>query len=152
MAGFRSSLSATQISDSIWRINLPLIYYSDIIKAEIVVPSGFCCDFESVPRIPLIYACLGHTSQRGGTVHDYLYRRDCEPMVTRAQADAIYREISVISAVQYILESGKEPTAIQMARIHSQAWAKWAGVRAGGWRSYHKKSIHWGPDCVKGKK
>jgi len=152
MAGFRSSLSATQLSDSIWRINLPLIYYSDIIKAEIVVPSGFCCDFESVPRIPLIYACLGHTSQRGGTVHDYLYRRDCEPMVTRAQADAIYREISVISAVQYILESGKEPTAIQMARIHSQAWAKWAGVRAGGWRSYHKKSIHWGPDCVKEKK
>ena len=152
MAGFRSHLSATQLSDSIWRINLPLIYYSDIIKAEIVVPSGFCCDFESVPRIPLIYACLGHTSQRGGTVHDYLYRRDCEPMVTRAQADAIYREISVISAVQYILESGKEPTAIQMARIHSQAWAKWAGVRAGGWKSYHKKSIHWGPDCVKEKK
>ena len=152
MAGFRSHLSATQLSDSIWRINLPLIYYSDIINAEIVVPSGFCCDFESVPRLPVVYMCLGHTSQRGGTVHDYLYRKDCEPMVTRAQADAIYREISVISAVQYILESGKEPTAIQMARIHSQAWAKWAGVRAGGWRSYHKKSIHWGPDCVKEKK
>ena len=152
MAGFRSHLSATQLSDSIWRINLPLIYYSDIINAEIVVPSGFCCDFESVPQLPVVYMCLGHTSQRGGTVHDYLYRKDCEPMVTRAQADAIYREISVISAVQYILESGKEPTAIQMARIHSQAWAKWAGVRAGGWKSYHKKSIHWGPDCVKEKK
>jgi hypothetical protein len=68
--------------------------------------------------------------------------------VSRAQADAIYREISVISAVQYLLAEGKEPTAIQMARIHSQAWAKWAGVRAGGWRSYHKKSIHWKPDCI----
>ena len=145
MAEFNSSLSCTQITDKVWRINLPLIYQSDLIKEEIVVPSGFCCDFESVPRIPLIYACLGHTSQRGGTVHDYLYRRDCEPMVTRAQADAIYREISVISAVQYILQSGKEPTAIQMARIYSQAWSKWLGVRIGGAGSYHKKTVAWRP-------
>jgi len=145
MAGFRSHLSATQLSDSIWRINLPLIYQSDIVKPEIIIPSGFCCDFESVPRLPVVYMCLGHTSQRGGTVHDYLYRRDCEPMVTRAQADAIYREISVISAVQYILESGKEPTAIQMARIHSQAWSKWLGVRIGGAGSYHKKTVAWRP-------
>ena len=145
MAGFRSHLSATQLSDSIWRINLPLIYQSDIVKPEIIIPSGFCCDFESVPRLPVVYMCLGHTSQRGGTVHDYLYRRDCEPMVTRAQADAIYREISVISAVQYILESGKEPTAIQIARIHSQAWSKWLGVRIGGAGSYHKKTVAWRP-------
>jgi hypothetical protein len=145
MAGFRSHLSATQLSDSIWRINLPLIYQSDIVKPEIIIPSGFCCDFESVPRLPVVYMCLGHTSQRGGTVHDYLYRRDCEPMVTRAKADAIYREISVISAVQYILESGKEPTAIQIARIHSQAWSKWLGVRIGGAGSYHKKTVAWRP-------
>lgn len=145
MAGFRSHLSATQLSDSIWRINLPLIYQSDIVKPEIIIPSGFCCDFESVPRLPIVYMCLGHTSFRGGAVHDYLYRRDCEPMVTRAQADAIYREISVISAVQYILESGKEPTAIQMARIYSQAWSKWLGVRIGGAGSYHKKTVAWRP-------
>jgi hypothetical protein len=148
MAEFNSSLSCTQITDKVWRINLPLIYQSDLIKEEIVVPSGFCCDFESVPRLPIVYMCLGHTSFRGGAVHDYLYRSDCSPCVTRAQADAIYREISVISAVQYLLAEGKEPTAIQMARIHSQACAKWAGVRAGGWRSYHKKSIHWKPDCI----
>lgn len=145
MAGFRSHLSATQLSDSIWRINLPLIYQSDIVKPEIIIPSGFCCDFESVPRLPIVYMCLGHTSFRGGAVHDYLYRRDCEPMVTRAQADAIYREISVISAVQYILESGKEPTAIQMARIYSQAWSKLLGVRIGGAGSYHKKTVAWRP-------
>ena len=148
MAEFNSSLSCTQITDKVWRINLPLIYQSDLIKEEIVVPSGFCCDFESVPRLPIVYMCLGHTSFRGGAVHDYLYRKDSYPRVSRAQADAIYREISVISAVQYLLAEGKEPTAIQMARIHSQAWAKWAGVRAGGWRSYHKKSIHWKPDCI----
>ena len=145
MAGFLSSLSATQITDKVWRINLPLIYQSDLIKEEIVVPSGFCCDFESVPRLPLVYAWLGHTSQRGGTVHDYLYRSDCSPCVTRAQADAIYREISVISAVQYLLAEGKEPTAIQMARIYSQAYAKWLGVRVGGAGSYHKKTVAWRP-------
>ena len=145
MAGFRSHLSATQLSDSIWRINLPLIYQSDIVKPEIIVPSGFCCDFESVPRLPVVYMCLGHTSFRGGAVHDYLYRKDSYPRVSRAQADAIYREISVISAVQYILESGKEPTAIQMARIHSQAWSKWLGVRIGGAGSYHKKTVAWRP-------
>ena len=145
MAGFLSSLSATQITDKVWRINLPLIYQSDLIKEEIVVPSGFCCDFESVPRLPLVYAWLGHTSQRGGTVHDYLYRKDSYPRVSRAQADAIYREISVISAVQYLLAEGKEPTAIQIARIHSQAWSKWLGVRIGGAGSYHKKTVAWRP-------
>lgn len=145
MAGFRSHLSATQLSDSIWRINLPLIYQSDIVKPEIIIPSGFCCDFESVPRLPIVYMCLGHTSFRGGAVHDYLYRKDSYPRVSRAQADAIYREISVISAVQYILESGKEPTAIQMARIYSQAWSKWLGVRIGGAGSYHKKTVAWRP-------
>ncbi len=122
-----------------------MIYQSDLIKEEIVVPSGFCCDFESVPRIPLIYACLGHTSQRGGCVHDYLYRKDGYPRVSRSQADAIYREISIISAVQYLLAEGKEPTAIQMARIHSQAWSKWLGVRIGGAGSYHKKTVAWRP-------
>ena len=145
MAEFNSSLSCTQITDKVWRINLPLIYQSDLIKEEIVVPSGFCCDFESVPRLPIVYMCLGHTSFRGGAVHDYLYRSDCTPRVRRAQADAIYREISVISAVQYILESGKEPTAIQMARIYSQAWSKWLGVRIGGAGSYHKKTVAWRP-------
>ena len=145
MAEFNSSLSCTQITDKVWRINLPLIYQSGLIKEEIVVPSGFCCDFESVPRLPIVYMCLGHTSFRGGAVHDYLYRSDCTPRVRRAQADAIYREISVISAVQYILESGKEPTAIQMARIYSQAWSKWLGVRIGGAGSYHKKTVAWRP-------
>lgn len=145
MAEFKSSLSCTQITDKVWRINLPLIYQSDLIKEEIVVPSGFCCDFESVPRLPIVYMCLGHTSFRGGAVHDYLYRSDCSPCVTRAQADAIYREISVISAVQYLLAEGKEPTAIQMARIYSQAWSKWLGVRIGGAGSYHKKTVAWRP-------
>ena len=145
MAEFNSSLSCTQITDKVWRINLPLIYQSDLIKEKIVVPSGFCCDFESVPRLPIVYMCLGHTSFRGGAVHDYLYRRDCEPMVTRAQADAIYREISVISAIEYLLAEGKQPGKIQMAQITSQAYAKWLGVRIGGAGSYHKKTVAWRP-------
>jgi hypothetical protein len=145
MAEFNSSLSCTQITDKVWRINLPLIYQSDLIKEEIVVPSGFCCDFESVPRLPIVYMCLGHTSFRGGAVHDYLYRSDCSPCVTRAQADAIYREISVISAIEYLLAEGKQPGKIQMARIYSQAWSKWLGVRIGGAGSYHKKTVAWRP-------
>ncbi len=145
MAGFLSSLSATQITSSIWRLNLPLIYYSDVIGGEIVVPQNFYCDFESIPRLPLVYAWLGHTSQRGGTVHDYLYRSDCSPCVTRAQADAIYREISVISAIEYLLAEGKQPGKIQMAQITSQAYAKWLGVRIGGAGSYHKKTVAWRP-------
>ena len=145
MAEFNSSLSCTQITDKVWRINLPLIYQSDLIKEEIVVPSGFCCDFESVPRLPIVYMCLGHTSFRGGAVHDYLYRSDCSPCVTRAQADAIYREISVISAIEYLLAEGKQPGKIQMAQITSQSYAKWLGVRIGGAGSYHKKTVAWRP-------
>jgi len=145
MACFRSHISASQITDKIWRLNMPLIYQSDLIKEEIVVPQGFYCDGESVPRIPLVYACLGHTSLRGGFVHDFLYRKGAHPSVSRAKADAIYREISILTALEDLKTEGKHATVLRVAKIESQAWSKWAGVRAGGWMHWKKKTVDWRP-------
>ena len=145
MAHFGSYISTRQITDKIWRLNMPLIYQSDLIKEEIVVPANFYCDGESVPRIPLVYACLGHTSLRGGFVHDFLYRKDAYPSVSRAKADAIYQEISILTALEDLKTEDKHATVLRMAKIKSQAWSKWVGVRAGGWMHWKKKTVDWRP-------
>ena len=55
-----------------WRLTKPFMYYGDDIN--VVVPAGFTTDFDSVPRIPLLYAAFkGHTTQAAIT-HDHLYR------------------------------------------------------------------------------
>ena len=129
MACFRSHLSASKIDSRIWRINLPLIYKSDILQGEIIVPNGFCCDFESVDRLLLLgYVLFAHKADEAGVVHDYLYRADCKPCVSRAKADAIYRE-----------------ACLALGNTMFTAWSKWAGVRVGGWRHFHKKTVDWRP-------
>lgn len=147
---FLTSLSATQITEDIWRLDQPLSYYSKVLKKWVKVPWMFYCDFESVPRIPLVYAYLGHTTRRGGCVHDFLYRYDCEPIVTRSQADAVYREICIVSGMEYLRSTNTIIRKAAVAKIYSQAWAKWLGVRIGGMSSYHKKSVLWMPEVCRG--
>jgi hypothetical protein len=129
MACFNSRLSASKVDSRIWCINLPLIYKSDLLDSEIVVPTRFHCDFESVDRLLLLgYVLFAHTGDEAGVIHDYLYRKDCEPRVSRAKADAIYRE-----------------ACLALGNSRFVAWSKWAGVRAGGWTAWKKKTTDWKP-------
>ena len=128
-AGFRTSLVTEYLTGEYYRLVEPLVYYTEVINREIVVPVGFVTDLESVPRwFPLAYSYLGHTSRRGGAIHDYLYRRDSDPIVGRAIADAVYREICGC-----------------VGNSSVQGWLKWCGVRAGGIGSYHKRVVAWEP-------
>jgi len=53
------------------------------------VPRGFIYDHESIPIIK-------GTSVRGGLVHDYLSRIDSVPVVTKAMAAKVYREVMTV--------------------------------------------------------
>lgn len=122
---FITHLQYEEIPDSkIIRLTAPFCYYSPTISRLITVPAGFECDRESIPRIPFVYWMLGNSSAEAGVLHDYLYRVDSEPIVSRAIADDIYYEASCLDG-----------------NYRAQAWFKWAGVRIGGASSYHKRKV-----------
>jgi len=77
--------------DDLWELQADLIYYS-LIAGLIVVPSGFRCDFASVPRLPIVYALWGNRAHREGVIHDYLFRYDSKPVVPFSTANKVFLE------------------------------------------------------------
>jgi len=95
----------------------PFAIHSDTLGRAITIPRGFVCDRESVPIIR-------GTSIRAGYAHDYLYRYDSDPIVTRSVADAVYFEIMA-----------------QRGNPVWRRWLKWAAVRVFGFIPFHGHSV-----------
>lgn len=124
-AKFITHLQYEEIPDNkIIRLTAPFCYYSPILCRLITVPESFECDRESIPRIPFVYMFLGNSSAEAGFIHDYLYRADSDPIVSRSIADDIYYEASCLDG-----------------NYRVQAWLKWAGVRVCGASAYHKRKV-----------
>jgi hypothetical protein len=68
--------------------HVPSEYLSDDFK--VIVPIGFYTDFASVPRIPVIYDHVGNIAHEAAVIHDYLYRADSVPFVTKDVADRTF--------------------------------------------------------------
>lgn len=115
------------------RLAEPFVYQSDVLKKTVKVPKGFICDLESIARWPLVYWILGRSSDEAGVIHDYLYRKNSIPVVSRRLADAIYNEASKIDKCDRI-----------------RSWMKWLGVRVGGRSAYHRINVEdYPPDMPK---
>lgn len=112
-----SLLQVEKMPNGRWRVLSPLIYLSRY-AGRIAVPRGFDTDFASVPRLPLMFWLLGDRGHMAATLHDYLYRTG---RVTRATADAVFWE------------------ALELEANRVERFAFWAGVRLGGWASYHER-------------
>lgn len=69
---FKSYLEVRQVTDDEWELTAPLTYESPY--GTFTVPTGFRCDFCSVPRVPFAYMVAGGLGEGAGVVHDYLYR------------------------------------------------------------------------------
>ncbi len=109
--------------DSVWIIDSPLIYESDIL-GRIEVPSGFETDFASVPRVPVFYWLFGDKAHREAVLHDYLYRTDSVPVATYSQANDVFFEA---------MELRGKPCYVR----YPMYW----GVVLGGWLHFHKKCV-----------
>lgn len=105
-----------------WILRDDLVYECGDMTVE--VPAGFQTDFASVPRIPIAYLMVGDSAHEAAVVHDYLYRIDSIPVVSRVIADKTF-----LSA---------------MKDMHVPAWQRtvmyWAVRLAGGF-SYHNKKV-----------
>ena len=96
MAQFITELNTKCINDEKWELITPLIYDSDVLKKQVVVPAGFTCDFASVPRLPLAYLLAGGTATKAAVIHDWLYwNNGC----TRAQADGVFEEAMKVTGI-----------------------------------------------------
>lgn len=118
MAEFRSKLNIQLESNSAndgrgsWILLSPLVFYSSILRKEIIVPAGFVTDYASVPRLPLMYWLFGDTNHEAAVIHDFLY---FTKQTSRKMADRIFKEAA--------------------AAIGTSGWRRWlmyAGVRVGG--------------------
>lgn len=114
--------------ESLWRLEAPLLYKSDLLKTVVVVPRNFLTDLASVPRLPFLYLAWGSRAHREAVIHDYLYRTDSVPVVSFRTANAVFLEA---------MESRGKPWRV--------CWAMFAGVWIGGYFKYHKKPAQWGP-------
>ena len=127
---YMTKLKVEAIDNKYVRLTEAFTFISNVLRkngfeAIVRVPVGFVFDYESVPRIPFLYAYLANTSKRGGTAHDYLYREDSEPIVPKPIADKVYMEIMHRRGNSWLMRKLK-------------LW----GVKLGGGSSYHKLSVN----------
>jgi hypothetical protein len=123
VAQFITELEVGDLSDSIWMLKEPLLYESDLI-GPVVVPAWFQTDFASVPRIPFVFTAWGNRAHREAVIHDFLYRIDSQPLVTRVVADKVFLEAMIVRE--------------KSAKIF---WPMYQGVRLCGWTAYHKRRV-----------
>lgn len=72
-----------------WQLLAPLVFWSEVLGREIVMPAGAIADSYSVPAL-LAFIVWG-IDRRPAFIHDHLYSGR-EHGVTRAQADAVLLE------------------------------------------------------------
>jgi len=123
MSRFITNLEV-KITDKVSTLVTPLVYESDLLGFTIVVPVGFQTDFASVPRVPVAYWFWGGRSHRESVIHDYLYRIDSIPVVSRFFADRVFLEA---------MEVRQKSASVR--------WPMFWGVRIGGLSAYHKKKV-----------
>ena len=85
MSEFHSTLDVRmlpEMDDQNWMLIAPLVYQSDVMKCNIVVPVGFITNYVS-------FAPLKDKGQRAAVLHDYLY--SCSD-INKSLADKVLRE------------------------------------------------------------
>lgn len=102
------------IDDLVFKIN----------NETIIIPKCFQTDLASVPRIPIVFLLWGDRAHREAVLHDYLYRVDAKPSVTKTAADCLFKQAMI---------SRGQPWSIY--------YPMWLGVKLCGGSAYHKLPI-----------
>jgi hypothetical protein len=126
-AGFLNNLSSEEIGEIdgkiIYRLFDDLLFRDEYGRITII-QKGFQTDLASVPRVPIVFMLWGDRAHREAVLHDYFYRTNSVPLVSRSEADNYFR-LAMISRGQ-------------PWRIY---YPMYLGVRAGGGSAYHKYPV-----------
>jgi len=66
----------------------PFLFYSEILGRWVTIPVGFIFDWESVPM-------FRGSNPVCGLIHDYLCRKDSDPVVSKMVAADVYSEFMI---------------------------------------------------------
>jgi len=112
-----SNLDVRELEGAYRQLINPFQFYDSLVGG-VEVPAGFICDYESVPWIR-------GTSKRAGVGHDYFYRFDSIPVVSKEVADRIYLNLMKALRVGYC-----------------RRYIKYNAVKYFGAPSYHRLSVN----------
>lgn len=110
-------------SDKVRIVTKKLVFISDLV-GRIEIPEGFETDFASVPRVPFIYWFWGNRAHREAVLHDYLFRKDSNPLVSYSMANKVFLEAMAARDKNFAIR-----------------YPMYAGVCVGSFRSFHKKTV-----------
>lgn len=102
MASFESSLVCTrEVGGDLFSLAVPLVYHSDLIAEQIIVPKGYMTDFASIPRFArsLIPQIGKHV--HAAVVHDYLCTDGDRLGISQELADKIFYEAMEVCGVRW---------------------------------------------------
>ena len=108
-----------RVVDEGWQVLDTIIYYSDILDDEVIVPVGFFTDLASVPKPMRSIVPVANAKNRpAAIVHDYLCDESVQLVygIDQRMADAIFREALAVCKVNPV---GR--------------WVMWAPVRLYQW-------------------
>ncbi len=91
--------------EGMFRLLSPLVYYSDLLGEEIVVPTGFETDFASIPRIFQNIIQVNGKHRKAAVVHDYLCVNKKKLRMPQGLADKIFREAMRCLDVEFVESS-----------------------------------------------
>jgi hypothetical protein len=103
MSEFRSRLHVeVDDEDNKFILLVPLVYYSDLLQGEIVVPTGYKTDFASIPRIFQNVIQVNGRHRRPAVIHDYLCDNKKVVGMPQGFADKIFREAMCVVDVDFV--------------------------------------------------
>jgi hypothetical protein len=118
MSHFLDPLDIRVLKDKVFLTLAPFRYESDLLGCVIEVKQGFYTDLASFPILPLVVADLP------SVIHDYLYRKNSVPLVTKKQADLVFKEAMISQGYSPIIYTGM-----------------YLAVALGGGRAYHRSNV-----------
>jgi hypothetical protein len=102
MSEFRTKL-VVEVSEAGGKFHLvtPLIYHSDLLDSNVIVPAKFETDFASIPRIFHSFVEVNGKHRAAAVVHDYLCVYREQEMVSQRQADMVFLEAMEVLGVRW---------------------------------------------------
>ena len=93
-------------------------YHSERLGGEVTIEAPFTFDWDSVPRLPIVYLVFKGRARIAALIHDDLY---CKQPVSRRVADLVFLDAMVAEKIPFYFR-----------------WPKYLGVRAGGWIGWRR--------------
>ena len=93
-------------------------YYSERLGGGVTILAPFTFDWDSVPRLPIVYLVFKGRARIAALIHDDLYAR--QP-VSRRVADLVFLDAMVAEKIPFYFR-----------------WPKYLGVRLGGWVGWRR--------------